>query len=64
LWAYLGVCLGISTVVYAGINYSAAAAGLGMATLMVVYQTINFHHYIVDSLIWRRPRTAKTPESR
>lgn len=59
LWAYLGVCLGISTVFYAGLQWSAAAAGFGMAILMVVYQTINFHHYIVDAVIWRRPRQAK-----
>lgn len=56
LWAYLGVCLAISTAFYAGLQWSAAAAGFGMAILMVVYQTINFHHYIVDALIWRRPR--------
>jgi len=43
LWAYLGVCLGISTAFYAGLYYSAAAPGLGLAVLMVVYQTINFH---------------------
>jgi hypothetical protein len=61
LWAYLGVCLGISTVFYAGLQWSAAAAGIGMAVLMVVYQTINFHHYIVDALIWRRPRPQRSP---
>jgi len=61
LWAYLGVCLGISTAFYAGLQWSAAAAGIGMAVLMVVYQTINFHHYIVDALIWRRPRAKNSP---
>lgn len=63
LWAYLGFCLCLSTAFYAGLHYTAAAAGLGMAVLMVVYQTVNFHHYIVDALIWRRPRTAKPPGS-
>ncbi|MBT6536611.1 MAG: hypothetical protein HOK98_10530 [Rhodospirillaceae bacterium] len=61
LWAYLGICLGISTMFYAGLQWSAATAGLGMAVLMVVYQTINFHHYIVDALIWRRPRPKTKP---
>ena len=56
LWAYMGVCLAISTAVYAGIQWSVA----GMAALMIVYQTINFHHYIVDAIIWRRPKSAKT----
>jgi hypothetical protein len=27
-------------------------AGIPLAA-MVVYQTINFHHYIVDSVIWK-----------
>ena len=59
LWAYLAVCLGISTAFYGGLQWTAAAAGIGMAMLMVVYQTVNFHHYIVDALIWRRPRNTK-----
>jgi transposase len=57
--AYLVVCLGLSTALYTGLQWSAAAAGFGMATMMVAYQTINFHHYIVDALIWRRPRHAR-----
>ena len=56
LWAYLGLCIAISTVFYASLQWSAAALGLGMTALMVVYQTINFHHYIVDAVIWQRPR--------
>ena len=29
---------------------------------VVVYQTINFHHYVVDGLIWkvRKPKLQKT----
>ena len=29
---------------------------------VVVYQTINFHHYVVDGLIWkvRKPRLQQT----
>jgi len=56
LWAYLGLRIAISTVFYASLQWSAAALGLGMTALMVVYQTINFHHYIVDAVIWQRPR--------
>jgi hypothetical protein len=56
LWAYLGLRIAISTVFYASLQWYVATLGLGMAALMVVYQTINFHHYIVDAVIWQRPR--------
>ena len=23
---------------------------------LLAYMTINFHHYVVDAIIWRRPR--------
>jgi hypothetical protein len=52
---YLLVCLGITTVVYGLLDWTlnlAPLAGIPVAA-MVVYQTINFHHYIVDSLIWK-----------
>ena len=26
---------------------------------LVLFQTINFHHFIVDAVIWRRPRAAR-----
>ena len=53
-WKYFGVCFGISTAVYALINLAVGStliAGLPFAVL--VYQAINFHHYIVDSVIWK-----------
>jgi len=51
---YFTVCVGITVIVYYLLSFSASldiAAGLPM--LIIVYQTINFHHYIVDSLIWK-----------
>ena len=61
---YLAVCLGITTIVYGVLHWTlhlAPFAGIPLAA-MVVYQTINFHHYIVDSLIWkvRRKNIQKT----
>ncbi len=52
---YLAVCLGITTVVYGLLNFLFQLGPLAgiPAAAMVVYQTINFHHYIVDSLIWK-----------
>ena len=56
LWAYLGICIAISTAVYAGLQASLAGPAGGAAPLMIAYQTINFHRYISDAIIWRKPR--------
>ena len=50
-FVFLGCCLAISTLMYGAIQ---AAVPLGV--VVVVYQTINFHHYIVDALIWKLRR--------
>jgi hypothetical protein len=26
---------------------------VGIPSLIIIYQAINFHHYIVDSVIWK-----------
>ena len=51
---YLFWCLVISTVVYmtaATLTRNQIVAGLPL--MVLVYQAINFHHYVVDSLIWK-----------
>jgi hypothetical protein len=49
---YLGFCLALSTLVYAAI---ANVLPLVLAMpVFIVYQIINFHHYVVDAVIWRR----------
>jgi hypothetical protein len=51
---YLAVCLGISTLLYgfaALLTYEQQMAGLPLA--IIVYQAVNFHHYVVDSRIWK-----------
>ena len=53
-WLYFGVCIGISTVVYVTLQNTVAL----LVPAVIVYQAINFHHYIVDAVIWkvrRRP---------
>jgi hypothetical protein len=56
---YFGICLLISTVFYGAISYSltwvmsSIAAAATLPLFAVVYQGINFHHYIVDALIWK-----------
>ena len=48
-WSYILICLAITTVVYLGIQFALA----GIIVLVIIYQTINFHHYVVDGLIWK-----------
>ncbi len=46
------VCLALSTVAYGGIQF------VGPLAALAISQTINFHHYVVDAVIWkvrRRP---------
>lgn len=49
VWLYLAVCAGISTAMYLLLENTLAL----LIAPIVIYQTINFHHYIVDSIIWK-----------
>ncbi|MCJ8310399.1 MAG: hypothetical protein HRU27_16305 [Rhizobiaceae bacterium] len=61
---YFGFCIALSTVIYASISVSisAAFAEIAVPLALVIYSAINFHHYIVDSYIWkmRKPTIQKT----
>lgn len=56
LWLYLSTCLLITGIFYLGvigtIDWLFFA---GVSSTLVLYQVLNFHHYLVDSKIWRRP---------
>jgi hypothetical protein len=55
---YFACCLAITTIVYAAIDrFTVLVLGGGMAITIGIYMGINFHHYIVDALIWKRRRT-------
>ena len=61
-WIYFGVCLAISSLLYSSIDkVTSAYEALAIPIALVVYQSINFHHYIVDSFIWklRKPSIRK-----
>jgi hypothetical protein len=56
---YFVVCLGISTILYMALQGTLNLLGLSVLSLtLIAYQTLNFHHYIVDGIIWkvRKPR--------
>jgi hypothetical protein len=46
---YFGVCCSLAVVFYQAMEWTLGA----LLPLVVIYQTINFHHYIVDSVIWK-----------
>ena len=60
VWLYLGLCLGISTVSYAAVDSLVTA----IVAPVIVFQATNFHHYIVDGLIWKRRRSAASQNLR
>lgn len=54
IWLYLAVCMGITAIVYWGVlNTVSSLLFAGLAATVVLYQIVNFHHYIVDSMIWK-----------
>ena len=57
---YFACCLAITTIVYALLGrFTALVLGGGMAITLGIYMGINFHHYIVDALIWKRRKAAQ-----
>lgn len=56
---YIATCLTLSTLVYFVISHyiaDALASAFALTTTaiaLIIYQSINFHHYIVDALIWK-----------
>ena len=60
---YVVVCLGLSTAIYAGLRLGLMMLPFAILPAMAVtYQTINFHHYIVDAIIWRRKKVAQNAQ--
>lgn len=58
LW-YVTVTFTVTAVVYLGIKYAMIQFAMpGIAGYILVYQTINFHHYIVDSFVWKLRKKA------
>ena len=54
LWLYLAVCIAITGIFYVGVLGTINNLFLGgVAGTLVLYQIVNFHHYVVDSLIWK-----------
>jgi hypothetical protein len=58
-WMYVVACLTVSTAFYYSAESVMAFLGVSsVATLAAFYQVVNFHHYVVDSRIWKLRRPA------
>jgi hypothetical protein len=54
---YVLACLGVTTLVYGTIDAVVRTLALStLPVLLIAYQTINFHHYLVDGRIWKLRR--------
>ena len=64
LWLYLLTCIAITGAIYWGVLRAIDwLLFAGLSATIVLYQIVNFHHYIVDALIWkaRGSGTARAP---
>ena len=56
-WLYLLVCLALSTAFYSAATRTAETLAL-LPYMLVFYQSVNIHHYLVDAKIWKLRRPA------
>lgn len=54
---YFGFCLVIGALLYEIMDFlGAQLLWLGLPTVLIAHFTLNFHHYLVDGVIWKRRR--------
>ncbi len=55
MWLYLLTCIAITGAVYWGVLRTVDWLFFaGLSATIVLYQIVNFHHYVVDALIWTK----------
>ena len=58
VWLYMLTCIAITGAIYWGVLRTIDwLLFAGLSATIVLYQIFNFHHYIVDALIWRQRRS-------
>jgi len=56
---YLAICLVLGAVMYQALSVAGQQlVWLGLPTVFILHFTVNFHHYLVDGVIWKRPKRA------
>ena len=54
---YLAVCLVLGAVMYEALSVAGRQLiWLGLPAAFILHFTVNFHHYLVDGVIWKRPK--------
>ena len=53
LFWYAAACFFVSTALYGLVGFVTRQNFSVALTAVVIYQTINFHHYVVDGIIWK-----------
>jgi hypothetical protein len=57
LLRYAAACIGVSALFYLMLGELAAPLSAGLLPVVLIcHQAVNFHHYLVDAVIWRSPR--------
>ncbi len=60
--SYAVICLGLGAAFYLALDQVIALITWSvLPVLLVVHLAVNFHHYLVDAVIWRAPRSARRP---
>jgi hypothetical protein len=56
---YLAVCLVLGALMYQALSVAGRQlVWLGLPTVFILHFTVNFHHYLVDGVIWKRRKSA------
>ncbi len=52
--SYFAICVSITVIIfYLMEELGAALAFTGLPAMVILYMTVNFHHYVVDGVIWK-----------
>lgn len=65
MWLYMLTCIAVTGVIYWGVLRTLDWLFFaGLSATIVLYQIVNFHHYLIDTKIWklRKPKLQKTLE--
>jgi len=56
---YLALCLVVGAAMYQALSVAGQQlVWLGLPTVFILHFTVNFHHYLVDGVIWKRRKSA------
>ena len=62
---YAATCLGLSTLFYATLGaLTSRSSSTVLPLVLVTHQAVNFHHYVVDAVIWRSRKGVKGLKTR